>query len=342
MLNILNDTPFSHLGSVIKIITLFLLILFSLSVMSEDIPPTPATTATTIEEDINASNQYIATKWDQLNQRVDTFFTNQGTQSSKSKSSILFYSSFYQKEGKSLDSKYDLQIRFDLPNTTKKLKIVIEKQQDEISNAISDTSVTGHKIITKDGRVINANDESHYTAGASILLKQSKYFASFFNFGIRLDMPLNPFAKIELRKDIVMNFLTIGLSQKVIAYRQQGLENVSQLAFSKKLNNTFQTDLINSLVWSDVSDTLVLRNNFILTQILGEEKGLSYSLGANAKFSPTFYYESYDASISYKQLLYMDWLYGTWTLGVDFPKASHFNDEKFVQFRIDLFFREKS
>ncbi|MEA9356229.1 hypothetical protein SHI21_08450 [Bacteriovorax sp. PP10] len=312
--------------------------------MSEDIsvgPPTTPAIETTIEEDINASNEYIATKWDQLNRRVDTFFTNQGSQSSKTKSSIFFYSSFYKKEGQSLDTNYDFQVRFDLPNTTKKLKIVIEKQQDEISNAISDTSVSSNRVITKDGKVINANEESHYTAGASLLLKQSKYFASFFNFGIRLDMPLNPFAKIELRKDINAHFLTIGLSQKVIVYRQQGLENISQLVLTKKLNSTFQTDLINSLVWTDESDTLVLRNNFVLTQIIGEEKGLAYSLGANAKFSPTFYYESYDASVSYKQLLYMDWLYATWTLGVDFPKSSHFNDEKFVQFRIDIFFREK-
>jgi hypothetical protein len=312
--------------------------------MSEDAlvrPPTTPGINTTIEEDINASNQYIATKWDQLNRRVDTFFTNQESESYKTKSSIFFYSSFYKKEGQSLDTDYDFQVRFDLPNTTKKLKIVIEKQQDEISNAISDTTVSSNRVITKDGKVVNANEESHYTAGASILLKQSKYFSSFFNFGIRLDMPLNPYAKIELRKDINAHFLTIGLSQKVIVYRQQGLENISQLVLTKKLNSTFQTDLINSLVWTDESDTLVFRNNFVLTQTIGEEKALAYSLGANAKFSPTFYYESYDASISYKQLLYMDWLYGTWTLGADFPKASHYNDEKFVQFRIDIFFREK-
>lgn len=218
---------------------------------------------------------------------------------------------------------------------------MIEKQQDEISNAISDTSVSNNKEITKDGKVINANEESHYTAGASILLKQSKYFASFFNFGIRLDLPLNPFAKVELQRDINLHFLTIGLSQKLIAYRQQGLESVSQLVFTKKLNSTFQTDLINSLVWTDESDTFVLRNNFVLTQTLGEEKTLSYSLGANAKLSPAFYYESYDASASYRQLIYMDWLYATWTAGADFPKDNHFNDEKFVQFRIDIYFRER-
>lgn len=297
-------------------------------------------TSTTLDEDIDASNRYIATKWDQINRSVDMFFTNKKTHSSiKTKSSIFFYSSFYKKEGQSIDNQYNFQIKFDLPNTTKKLKIVIEKQQDDISDAISDTSVTSTKSIGKDGKVRNTEPETHYTAGASVLLKQSKYFASFFNFGIRLDMPLNPFAKLELQKDIDTKLVDISLSQKLVLYRQAGLQNISQLVLTRKLNENFQTDLINSLVWSDETDILVLRNNFVLTQNLGDEKGLSYSLGANARFSPTFYYESYDASVSYRQLIYMDWLYATWTLGADFPKVSHFNDEKFIQFRIDIFFR---
>ncbi len=295
-----------------------------------------------MDEDIDASNRYIATKWDQINRSVDRFFTNQSIPANKkTKSSVFFYSSFYKKEGQSFDNQYNFQVRFDLPNTTKKLKIVIEKQQDEISDAISDTSVSRNKRVNKDGKVTNAEPETHYTAGANILLKQSKYFASFFNFGIRLDMPLNPYAKIELQKNIKTKPFNIGLSQKVLMYRQEGLQNISQVILNRKLNKTFQTDLINSLVWSDETDILVFRNNFILTHTLGDEKGLSYSIGANARFSPTYYYESYDASVSYRQLVYMDWLYATWTIGADFPKASNFNDEKFVQFRIDIFFKDK-
>jgi len=270
------------------------------------------------------------------------FFTNQKTKdSTKTKSSILFYSSFYKKEGQSTDNKFNFQVKFDLPNTTKKLKIVIEKQQDDISDAISDTSVTNTKTIRKDGKVTNAEPETHYTAGANVLLKQSKYFASFLNFGIRLDMPLNPYTKLELQKEIKMKAVDIGLSQKIIMYRQAGLQNVSQLLFTRDINENLQTDLVNSLVWSDETDILVLRNNFIVTQKLGDDKGLSYSIGANARFSPTFYYESYDASVSYRQLLHEDWLYATWTVGADFPKVSNFNDEKFIQFRIDIFFRDK-
>jgi hypothetical protein len=78
----------------------------------------------------------------------------------------------------------------------------------------------------------------------------------------------------------------------------------------------------------------------VLGQDLGNEKSLSYSVGANAKLAPTTYYDSYDTSVSYRQLLYNTWLYGTVAVGANFPKDNHFKDDKFVQIRIDVYFRK--
>ena len=296
--------------------------------------------ANLLDSDINSANQYIATKWDQLNRSVDMFFTNKSSSTSENKSSIFAYSSFYKKEGQSIKSEYNFQLKFDLPNTTKKLKIVIEKQQDEISNALTDTSVTtNNKTISKSGSVTKKT-ETHYTAGVNFFLGRSKFFRSLVHFGIRLDMPLNPSLKIDLQKNIKLKYFNIGLSQKFIMYRQEGFQEISQLTFNKKLSKKFQADLINSLVWTDENDVFILRNNLVISQDLGEEKGLSYSIGANARFSPGAYYDNYDASVSYKQLIYQNWLYATLTLGADFPKSRYFDDEKFVQLRVDIFFKE--
>ena len=292
-----------------------------------------------MEENIDASNKYIATKWDQFNRSVDTFFTNKISHAGDNKSSIFAYTSFYSKEGQGIQTEFDFQLKLDLPNTTKKLKIIIEKQQDEISNALNDNSIANNRSSSKEGKN-QRKKETHYTAGVNYLLSRSEYFVTFVHFGIRLDMPLNPSLKVDLQKNFETSLINIGLSQKVIIYRQEGLQEVSQLTLNKKVNETIQTDLVNSLVWTDETDLLVLRNNFIVSQDLGNEKGLYYSIGANARFSPKFYYDSYDASISYRQLLHKDWLYGTLTLGADFPKVSNFDDEKFVQFRIDMYFKK--
>lgn len=272
-----------------------------------------------------------------MNRTVDMFFTNQS--SGANDSSIFVYTSFYKREGEKIETDFDFQLKFDLPNTTKKLKIVIEKQQDDIANALSDTSAPETKVNTIRGRVTRKVKDS-YAASASYFLKQSKYFISSLRFGIRLDLPINPYVKLELQKDFRAKYVNMGVSQKFILYRQEGFQNVSQLSFNKKIGKNFQLDLINSLVWTDETDKFLARNNLVLYQDLGDERSLSYSLGANAKLSPAYYYDNYDVSLSYKQLLYANWLYGTFTAGADFPKADNFDDDKFVQIRFDIFFKE--
>ncbi len=244
------------------------------------------------------------------------------------------------KEGEKFDTEVDFQLKFDLPNTTKNLKIIIEKQQDEIGNVLSDNSVSSTKTVVKNGKAVSQKD-SHYTAGANLLLKQTEYFSSLLKFGIRIDMPLNPSIKLDLDKQIKTKIVDINLLQKFIFYRQEGLQEISQISFSKKLNNRLFLDQVNSLVWADENDDFLLRNSLVLSQNVGKEKIITYSVGANARLAPAFYYESYDTSISYTQRLYQSWLYSTFTVGAEFPKDRDFTDVKFVQLKLDIFFKEK-
>ncbi len=293
----------------------------------------------TTEVDINETNHLVATKWEQFNRSVDLFFTNEGNRKQANRSSIMFFTSFYKKEGQVLEKEYNFKLRIDLPNTAKNLKIVIEKQQDELSDALTDNSVSDKKVL-KDGKIKKGKSKNNYAASANIFLKQSKYFVSFLHFGIRLDMPLNPYAKVELVKDIKTKHVNINLSQRVFYYRQKGLQEISQVVLNKQFNKKVQLDFINSLVWSEETDHLIFRNNFVLYHSLGTEKGLTFSIGSNMRFHPVRY-ESFDTSLSYRQLMYKDWLFATWTVGADFPKENHYKDEKFAQFKIDLFFKEK-
>lgn len=290
-------------------------------------------------KDVDATNTYIATKWDQINRSVDLFFTNQPVKQEEQKSSILVYLSSYKKEGQKIENDVDFQFKISLPNTSKKLKIVVEKQQDEITNALTDSSVSNNRSLSKNGRLTDKQDDNRYTAGASFLLDKTQDFLSSLSFGIRISMPLNPYVKADLQKTYQLSWVNIGLSQKLILYRQEGFEEVSQVSFTKKWNQTYQTDFTNALVWTHETGKFALRHALVLTQTINSRKGLAYSVGANAKFTPTYYYNSYDTSVSYRQLLHKDWLFGTWTVGADFIKENHFNDDKFVQVRADIFFK---
>lgn len=292
----------------------------------------------TTEQDINETNRLVATKWEQFNRSVDMFFTNEGSPKQENNSNVMIYSSFSKKEGQPVEQEFNFKLKIDLPNMTKNLKIVIEKQQDEISDVLTDNSVS-NKTISQSGKVTSAKRKNNYVASINVLLKQSKEFASLLHFGIRLDLPLNPYTKLELQKSIKTKHMNINLGQSFFYYRQKGFQQISQVILNKKFNKKVQLDFINSLVWSEETDYLLFRNSFVLNHSLGHEKGLTYSVGTNTRFHP-YRYESFDTSLSYRQLMYKDWLYTTWTIGADFPKTYDYTMEKFIQFRIDLFFKE--
>ena len=293
----------------------------------------------TPDNTIAATNTYIANQWDYINRSVDTFFTNKASPTTN-RSSIFLSLSATKSEGSKFSNDTNFQLKFDLPNTTQNLKIIIEKQQDDIGNVLSDNSVTSSKAVEKNGKAVSQKD-SNYTVGANILLKNKNRFTSQLKFGIRIDMPVNPSLKLDLQKDYKSDFVNVTLLQKFLFYRQEGLQEISQIQFSKKLNDTFQLDQINSLVWADENDDFLLRNSLILTQALAKEKAMTYSIGANARLSPALYYESYDTSISYSQRLYQEWLFTSLTVGANFPKGEDFKDIKFIQLRFDIFFKEK-
>jgi hypothetical protein len=285
------------------------------------------------------TGKLISSEWRLFNRTVDTFFSNKYYREGENKSSILISTAFIKSEGKGGEGDFDLQMRFDLPQMTKKLKIVIEREQNEIKKALTDENVTRNKRQTRVSSSYKSIAENSYTAGADYLLLKLKNFTSLMKFGFRLDLPINPYLKLNLSREIKTKYVDINLMQTFLLYRQAGLQEITSMGFIRKFNEDYQLEQLNSLVWTDEKDVYELRHSLTLYQNLSEKKALSYALGANAKLSPTFSYNSYDASVSYRMLLHSNWLYGTSTVGAEFPKALNFKDDKFVQLRLDAFFQ---
>ena len=267
---------------------------------------------------------------------MDAFFSNTNTTDKENSSSMSLYSITYLKEGQKLQQDFEFQIKVDLPQTTKHLKLTIEKDQDEIANAMTDENLGPTKTKT---RTSTKTVNSKYSAGVNYLLNSSTNYSSMVKFGLRIDMPLNPSIKYRIEKNIDFKLIDLNLSQDFILYRQEGISEVSSLTLSREWNDSIKTDLVNNLAWSDSTDYFQLRNNFLFYKNLGDEKTLTYSAAANARLSPIFNYESYDTSLSYRQKIIGNWIYFALSVGSEFLKENHFNMENFIQLRFELFLK---
>ena len=281
---------------------------------------------------VDEAQRFISTQWTDLNYNTDMFFSNRGYRRSENKSMIMAYYAIYKKENFDPKYNFDLKIKVHLPSTTKRMKIVIEKERDEILESSSSTAV-----IAGDNEA--APTKSNYVAGLNYLLSTSPYYEMFLDFGMKILLPLDPFTKFRIQKNITTSFVNISAAQKLILYRQDGFQEVTQLSFSRKFNQTFQTEQTNSLSWEDKTDTFILRNSLALYQNIADEKTMSYGIGANARLSPVLFYYSYVCAITYRQLIHSSWLYASLTVGADFPKEHDFDMEKFIMGRVEVFFR---
>lgn len=314
------------LESIIKLRSFFIsLIFFSTLTHAEVI---------SLDQRIKQNNKYVASRWRLLNYHLDSFFSNKEYDLEENESSLSASAVSYKKEGNKWVNEFNFRAKIHFPETTKNLKIVIEQDQDDIKKAMSDE----HFKSDASESIKSTRASERYSAAVSYLLKNTREFTGTLKFGLRIDMPLNPSVKANFNKLITFSKYSLELSQDFIFYRQAGFSEITAANFGRKWNEVVRTDLINTIAWTDESSLFILRNNFLSYYDLGEERLLTYSLGANAKFKPVWHYDSYDTSISYRTNLDENWLYGSLSFGAEFLKVEDFKMENFVQLKMDMYF----
>jgi hypothetical protein len=247
----------------------------------------------------------------------------------------MAYYGAYKAEGSKEEFNYDIKIKVHLPKTAKKMKIVVERERNEISRSMNSDA----ENMRRDSDQKGSKEHSSYVAGVTYKLFDTDLFETNIDTGIKILLPLNPYMKIHLSKRITSSYFNTNLSQGLILYRQDGFSEVTQVSFDKKLNEMFSLSQGNALAWSDETDKFGLRNSLSLGQLISDRRSMSYSVGATAELSPSFRYISYDASISYRQLLYKKWFFGSLVVGSNFPKDKNFKMESFVGARLEVYFR---
>ncbi len=287
---------------------------------------------------IDETQRFITNQWIGLNYRLDMFFSEHEYEKSKNKSTILAYYSFYKKESLATKYDYDIKMRFHFPEISGRMRVVLERERDELVQS-KENELTGVASVTATGTPERNLNQSNFNAGVSYFLPQTQIFKTFFDVGMRIKLPLDPYSKLRFQKSIDTKWLNLFFSQSFFLYRQDGFQEITQFSLSRKLNPKFLLELINTLSWADNQDIFYPRNNLILYYYLKDKDTLNFSLGASARLSPTTYYSSYDTTIGYRKLIHEDWFFTNFSVGADYPKVKNFKPESFILGRAEIFFR---
>lgn len=287
---------------------------------------------------IDETQRFITNQWIGLNYKLDMFFSEHEYDRTKNKSTILAYYSYYKKESIPAKYDYDIKVRVHFPEISQRMRVVLERERDELVQS-KENELTGASSVTATGTPERNINQSNFNAGVSYYLPKTDWVKTFFDVGMRIKLPLDPYSKLRFQKSIDTKWVNLFFSQGFLLYRQDGFQEISQFSITRKIGSKYLLELINTLSWADIYDQFYPRNNLILYYYLKEKDTLNLSLGASAKLSPTYYYHSYDTTIGYRKLLHADWFFGNLSVGADYPKSKNFQPESFILGRAEIFFR---
>ena len=177
---------------------------------------------------IDETQSFISSAWKEMNYSIDSYFADEKYKKSKNRSWIKASYLLFKKESSDLNSVFDIRTRLHFPRVSKKLNIVLEKERDEIGESQNSTSSQAQ-----------ASKADNFNAGVSYILYRSKFWKTSLDTGMRIELPLNPYAKFKIYNKTTTRFIDIYISQKFIFYRQDGFSEISQISFSKKFFSVF-------------------------------------------------------------------------------------------------------
>ncbi|MCB0419524.1 MAG: hypothetical protein KDD61_00915 [Bdellovibrionales bacterium] len=198
---------------------------------------------------------------------------------------------------------FDLSAQIALPNTEKKFHLLLES----FNQTNKEGSTTA---VSNSSKLQGTPEERQYNAGLRFTPTSNKETHIGFDTGIRLVWPPQPFAKTRARHRIPLrDDFFLKLVQDVAWYNEEGWETHTQGAFEKALSRGKLFSFSNDLFWKDTQDYSEMTHTVSLFHPLSTEKYLTYWAGTLSELSRGLFIQTYEIGISFRQLIYKDWIY---------------------------------
>ena len=247
---------------------------------------------------------------------------------------VLFDISKTKKEKVTNDFNFKFQAK--LPHLTRSAKIIVKKEGEEAATSLLD----GENAKAPEGTntAKESRPDGYSAAVRKFLIETSKKNLSY-DFGMKVNVPLDPFVKLRYRHLWEWTKFSIRFVQNNEYYRIDRLFNESSIYFDYKFNEKHKISYRNSYYWSWKTDADNYNHNINFYHALTDKMALAWNLSANAVIEgESVYYNNYGLSTGYRSLMFKDWLFGEVSLGTNFAKDNNFKSKGYITFRIDMIF----
>lgn len=236
-------------------------------------------------------------------------------------------------EGDGLVNDSDIKFRLDLPSTKRKYRLIFENSTEDEGTLRDRSNPTG---------LSNANlDREGMSAAVRLAISDLENWKSDFDLGIRGSMPLDPFARHNLKRHWELGSdWHMRMRQQVGYFHSKGYVYDLKWGFDRLLETDLAARYITELEWEQKEDKLQFGQGFGVTKFLTDRRLLDYSVGIAGQSLSSGMVEIYYAALTHRTLLYEDWLILDLVPEVRFPRERDFEDTLAFTVRLEVLFFE--
>lgn len=268
-----------------------------------------------------------------LGRSLDGFFASRDAHWDSNESyMILSGHTVFRKRG-DIDFDPRIRVRLDLPYTKEKFRLIIESDPEEelsVQERARERSLTAFER-----RQTSASGAVRY-----IFDELDKWKLST-DLGVRFRFPPNPFWRFQAsRQWQLTEYWSTRFHQRVYWYLDDGLGETSELYFERPLSPNVLFRAKSEAEWNKNEDKFDFAQIFSILQRIDMRRAAEWQIGVLGESQPTARTTDYFANVTYRRLLYKDWLFYELTPELLFPRSDSFKPNPSISIGIEVIFAE--
>ena len=284
------------------------------------------------KSNIDLTHEKVSTSLFKLTNKIDSFFGSERPLEEKNGSNILLKYTTTSREFSEATTEPDIKIRVRFRQLEKKLNFKFESIYDESDKTLKNSQET------ESVKTDVPEESALYRASIGFMKEQKKFWRISVDTGIKVQSPLNPFARIRGRRSFYFNELELRLTDKVMIDEANGLYNYSDINFYHKLRGKFSFSYTNKFVWKNDLNELVTVHGPSVFQEIDDKQGISYNIRTRFINKPTYAITGHEVFSIYRRNLYKNWLFFQLTPGLSFFADQDYSKIGFVTSQLEVNF----
>lgn len=327
MVHPFNSKPASHTAIHLRAAVIYISALLSVPLHAAEIK-----TVDTLEtppnivllEPLNDTRDVVSSQVTQFANWIDNFFGDdriyEESQNSHLKLNLLHIS----EEGHQPRYEVNLQGKLTLPNTQKRLKILLESDPEE--DAATDTTV------------LEAVEAQEQSLGLRYIQYTSSWLRAHTDAGVRFRSGLDSFVRFRLRGLFALGDWQLRAAETLFWRDSTGPGETTRLDIERSFAKDYLFRSTSKATWLDETRQFDMSQDFFLIHTISKHRAVIYQTGLTAVSEPNTHTTGYILSIRLRQQIHRDWLFFEINPKVLYPEEEDFHSRHSLTLKLEVVF----